>query len=111
VLIFCDVEAKNLQLAPGFFDRKKCGSETLVFPDRIRLTVEAIKNGKGAMFLGGWLSFTGELGRGGWNRSGLKEVLPVIKQTGDPLLVHGKVGNGSVLAYMPDAAHHAVATR
>lgn len=158
VLIFSDVEAKNFQLAPSFFDRKKFGSETLVFPDRIRLTVEAIKKGKGAMFLGGWLSFTGELGKGGWNRSGLKEVLPVqcldyedlvestegftaqakkkrmgnidfatfppilgynktiarkgfdvllsVKQTGDPLLVHGKIGNGSVLAYMSDPAPH-----
>jgi uncharacterized membrane protein len=77
VLIFSDVEAKNFQLAPSFFDRKKFGTEVLVFPDRIRLTVDAIKNGKGAMFLGGWLSFTGEMGKGGWNRTGLKEVLPV----------------------------------
>src|SRR5512136_2832561 len=53
VLIFSDVEAKNFQLAPSFFDRKKFGKEVLVFPDRIRLTVEAIKLGKGAMFLGG----------------------------------------------------------
>jgi uncharacterized membrane protein len=29
------------------------------------------------MFLGGWLSFSGEMGKGGWGRCRLKEVLPV----------------------------------
>jgi uncharacterized membrane protein len=29
------------------------------------------------MFLGGWLSFTGELGKGGWGRSKLADILPV----------------------------------
>lgn len=160
VLIFSDVEAKNFQLAPSFFDRKKFGTKVLVFPDRIRLTVDAIKKGKGAMFLGGWLSFTGEMGKGGWNRTGLKEVLPVqcletedliestegftarlqakskkmsgidfasfppilgynktlprksfetlltVKETGDPLLVRGKIGKGKVLAYTSDPAPH-----
>ncbi len=77
MLIFSDVEAKNFQLAPSFFDRKKFGKEILTFPDRVRLTVEAIEAGMPAMFLGGWLSFTGEMGKGGWNRTRLKEVLPV----------------------------------
>jgi len=77
VIIFSDVEAKNFQLAPSFFDRKKFGTAVLTFPDRIRLTVEAIRAGRHAMFLGGWLSFSGELGKGGWNRTRLREVLPV----------------------------------
>lgn len=77
VLIFSDVEAKNFQLAPGFFDRQKFGTAVLTFPDRVRLTVEAIHSGTAAMFLGGWLSFTGEMGKGGWNRTRLREVLPV----------------------------------
>lgn len=77
VLIFSDVEAKNFQLAPGFFDRQKFGTAVLTFPDRVRLTVEAIHGGKSAMFLGGWLSFTGEMGKGGWQRTRLREVLPV----------------------------------
>jgi uncharacterized membrane protein len=77
VLIFSDVEAKNFQLAPSFFDRKKFGTAILTFPDRIRLTVEAIQRGMHAMFLGGWLSFSGELGKGGWHRTRLREVLPV----------------------------------
>ena len=77
VLIFSDVEAKIFQLAPDFFDRAKFGSEPLTYPDRVRLTVEAIQNGTHAIFCGGWLSFNGEMGKGGWGRTGLKEVLPV----------------------------------
>ena len=160
LIIFSDVEAKIFQLSPGFFDRQKFGTEVLTFPDRIRLTVDAVKAGKSVMFLGGWLSFTGEMGKGGWNRTGLKEILPVtcldfedliestegfypqmtemsnilsgidltgfppllgynkvipregfdilleVKETGDPLLAFGSVGNGKVLAYMSDPAPH-----
>jgi uncharacterized membrane protein len=29
------------------------------------------------MFLGGWYSFNGEMGKGGWGRTRLREVLPV----------------------------------
>jgi uncharacterized membrane protein len=77
VFIFSDVESKNFQLAPQFFDRSKFGSRILSFPDRVRLIVEAIQAGKGAMFLGGWLSFNGEMGKGGWGRTRLREILPV----------------------------------
>ncbi|MFG0264141.1 MAG: glutamine amidotransferase [Rhodopirellula sp. JB055] len=77
VLVFSDVEAKNFQLAPQFFDRSKFGKQPLTFPDRVRLTVEAVQAGTHAMFLGGWLSFNGEMGKGGWGRTGLKEILPV----------------------------------
>ena len=77
VIIFSDVEAKVFQLNPHFFKREKFGTEILTFPDRIRLTIEAISNGKKAMFLGGWLSFNGEQGKGGWGRTKLKEILPV----------------------------------
>jgi len=77
VLIFSDIDAKLFQLAPSFFDREKFGKKVLTFPDRIRLTVNAVKAGKCVMFLGGWYSFSGELGRGGWGRTQLKEILPV----------------------------------
>ncbi|MCP4424959.1 MAG: hypothetical protein GY803_10735 [Chloroflexi bacterium] len=77
VIIFSDVEAKNFQLAPSFFDRTKFGKTVLTFPDRVRLTVEAVEAGQRMMFLGGWLSFTGEMGKGGWNRTRLAEILPV----------------------------------
>ncbi len=77
VLIFSDVDAKLFQLAPSFFDRREFGHKVLTFPDRIRLTLEAARAGKGLMFLGGWYSFTGELGKGGWGRTRLAELLPV----------------------------------
>jgi uncharacterized membrane protein len=77
VLVFSDVEAKNFQLAPSFFDRTKFGKTPLTYPDRVRLTVEALKSGVHMMFLGGWLSFNGEAGKGGWGRTQLREILPV----------------------------------
>jgi uncharacterized membrane protein len=77
VIIFSDTEAKNFQLAPSFFDRSQFGKKPLTFPDRVRLTVEALKSGKHIVFVGGWLSFNGEMGKGGWGRTGLREILPV----------------------------------
>lgn len=76
ILVFSDVEAKNFQLHPQFFNRHVFGTQVLTFPDRIRLTIEAIHAGTHAVFLGGWLSFNGELGKGGWGRTRLREVLP-----------------------------------
>lgn len=86
LLIFSDIEAKNFQLAPGFFDRQKMGRGILTFPDRTRLTVESVSQGKPVMFLGGWLSFSGEIGKGGWGRTRLKEILPVNCMAGDDLV-------------------------
>lgn len=87
VLIFSDVEAKLFQLAPSFFDRTQFGKQVLAFPDRIRLTVEAAtKQGKGLMFLGGWYSFTGEMGKGGWGRTQLRDILPVTCLTYEDLV-------------------------
>ncbi len=77
LLIYSDVDAKLFQLSPKFFDRSKFGKEILTFPDRIRLTVEHIHAGGRAMFLGGWYSFNGELGKGGWGRTKLADILPV----------------------------------
>ena len=77
VVIFSDVEAKNFQLNPQFFNRHLFGTKVLTFPDRVRLTIEAVRSGVHMMFLGGWLSFNGELGKGGWGRTRLREILPV----------------------------------
>ena len=77
IVIFSDVEAKNFQLNPAFFNRKLFGTRVLTFPDRTKLTVDAVKAGTHVMFLGGWLSFNGELGKGGWGRTPLREILPV----------------------------------
>lgn len=86
VLIFSDVEAQNFQLAPSFFKREQFGHGIMTFPDRIRLTKEAVGLGKGIMFLGGWQSFTGHRGMGAWGRCGLKEVLPVHCLEGEDLV-------------------------
>jgi uncharacterized membrane protein len=77
VLVFSDVDARLFQLAPAFFDRSKFGKEPLTYPDRIRLTLEAVRGGKGLMLLGGWYSFTGEMGKGGWGRTALADLMPV----------------------------------
>jgi uncharacterized membrane protein len=77
VVVFSDVEAKNFQLDPSFFDRSRFGKQPLTFPDRVRLTVEAVRAGTHLMFLGGWLSFNGEMGKGGWGRTQLRDILPV----------------------------------
>ena len=42
-LIFSDVDAKLFQLAPNFFDRTKFGTKPLTFPDRLRLTLNAVE--------------------------------------------------------------------
>jgi len=77
VIVFSDVEGKLFQLAPSFFDRQKFGHGILTFPDRVRLTIDAVRGGKGLLLLGGWYSFTGEQGKGGWGRTLLKDVMPV----------------------------------
>jgi uncharacterized membrane protein len=77
VIVFSDVEAKNFQLDPSFFDRSKFGVKPLTFPDRVRLTCEALRSGTHMIFCGGWLSFNGEMGKGGWGRTQLREILPV----------------------------------
>lgn len=76
IVIFSDVEAKNFQLHPQFFNRHLFGTKVLTFPDRIRLTIDALRGGTHMMFLGGWLSFNGELGKGGWGRTPLASILP-----------------------------------
>ena len=78
ILIYSDVDAKLFQLSPSFFDRNKFGQKPLTFPDRMRLSHEALKTGTHFMFLGGWYSFTGEMGKGGWGRTRIKDMLPVV---------------------------------
>jgi uncharacterized membrane protein len=77
LLIFSDVEGRLFQVAPTFFGRPEPGQKPLVFADRARLTIEAVHRGMGALFLGGRLSFSGELGRAGWGRTRLNEILPL----------------------------------
>ena len=77
VIVFSDVEGKLFQLCPDFFNREEFGKKILTYPDRLRLTLEAVREGKGLMLLGGWYSFTGEIGKGGWGRTLLREAMSV----------------------------------
>lgn len=76
-LIISDVEAKCFHLYPSFFDRSRRESRVVTFPDRLLAVKEWVKGGGGLMMLGGWLSFSGAQGKGGWGRSRLAEALPV----------------------------------
>jgi uncharacterized membrane protein len=105
VLVFSDVDAKLFQLAPSFFDRSKFGRQPLTFPDRVRLTVEAVHGGTGVMFLGGWNSFNGQMGKGGWGRTRLADVLPVecleyedLRETTEGFAAEACAADHSVLA-------------
>ena len=77
VIIFSDVEGKLFQLNPDFFDKEQFGKRIMTYPDRVRLTIEAVNSGKGLMMLGGWYSFTGEQGKGGWGRTYFRDILPL----------------------------------
>ena len=76
-IIFADVETKCLMLHPDFFQRAKWGGEPITFPDRFDLLREWVLSGGHFHMNGGWLSFSGELGKGGWGRSIFHDVLPV----------------------------------
>jgi uncharacterized membrane protein len=76
-IAFGDVETKCLMLHPDFFQRARWGDRPLVFPDRFDLLRDWIARGGHFHMNGGWLSFGGELGKGGWGRSRLHDVLPV----------------------------------
>jgi len=84
--IFADVETKCLMLHPDFFQRAKWGDEPLVFPDRFDLLRDWVTLGGHFHMNGGWLSFAGELGKGGWGRSRFHDTLPVECLQGDDLI-------------------------
>lgn len=76
-IIFGDVETKCLMLHPDFFTRAKWGNKPITFPDRFDLLRKWVEEGGHFHMNGGWLSFSGELGKGGWARSRFHHVLPV----------------------------------
>lgn len=86
VIIFGDVETKCLMLHPDFFDRNKWGNKFVTFPDRFDLLKKWVNNGGHFHMLGGWYSFGGEIGKGGWGRSRFHDALPVICKEGDDLI-------------------------
>lgn len=86
IIIFADVETKCLMLHPDFFNRSKWGNKPVTFPDRFDILREWVESGRHFHMNGGWLSFSGESGKGGWGRSRFHRVLPVQCLSGDDLI-------------------------
>jgi len=84
-IVFGDVETKCLHLHPDFFNRNKWDNY-VTFPDRFVLLKDWVNNGGHFHMLGGWNSFSGEMGKGGWGRSLFHNVLPVVCLQGDDLI-------------------------
>ncbi len=76
-LIISDVEARCFHLYPSFFDRSRREKKVVTFPDRLKLTKQWVADGGGLLMLGGWLSFSGVMGKGGWGRSSFADALPI----------------------------------
>lgn len=76
-IVFADVETKCVMLHPDFFQRARWGDQPVVFPDRFDLLRRWVERGGHFHMNGGWLSFSGELGKGGWGRSRFHDVRPV----------------------------------
>ncbi len=86
VIVFGDVETKCLMLHPDFFNRNRWKGRSVTFPDRLAILTEWVRGGGHFHMLGGWYSFGGEIGKGGWGRSIFHEVLPVVCREGDDLI-------------------------
>lgn len=84
-IVFGDVETKCMMLHPDFFNRAKWEGEYVTFPDRFRLLMHWVEEGGHFHMNGGWYSFGGQLGKGGWGRSYFADVLPVECQESDDL--------------------------
>jgi len=90
VIIFGDVETQSLQLNPSFFENQ-FDSKFVTFPDRFDILREWVKDGGHFHMNGGWFSFSGHQGYGGWGRSRWQKdtderVLPVDCIDGDDLI-------------------------
>jgi len=85
-IIFADVETKCLMLHPDFFNRAVWGDKPITFPDRFDLLRAWVRQGGHFHMNGGWLSFAGELGKGGWQRSRFHDALPVVCLPHDDLI-------------------------
>jgi uncharacterized membrane protein len=86
VIVFGDVETKCLMLHPDFFNREKWQGAYVTFPDRLDILRQWVHDGGHFHMIGGWYSFGGELGKGGWGRSIFHDVLPVVCNDGDDLI-------------------------
>lgn len=77
VIVFGDVETKCMMLHPDFFNRAKWDDGYVTFPDRFNILRRWVEDGGHFHMHGGWYSFSGQQGKGGWGRSLFADVLPV----------------------------------
>ncbi|WP_283434607.1 glutamine amidotransferase [Neorhodopirellula lusitana] len=77
VIVFGDVETKCMMLHPDFFNRAKWETGYVTYPDRFNVLRRWVEAGGHFHMNGGWYSFSGQLGKGGWGRSLFADVLPV----------------------------------
>ncbi|MDD1763023.1 MAG: glutamine amidotransferase [Methanothrix sp.] len=86
VLVVSDVEARCFHLNPTFFDGNAYGKSIITFPDRLKQMRDAVEGGMGLIYLGGWLSFSGHMEKGGWRRSPISDWLPFQCLVGEDLM-------------------------
>jgi uncharacterized membrane protein len=86
VIVVSDVEARCFHLDPAFFDRSVYGKKIVTFPDRLKRLAAAVEAGKGLVYMGGWLSFSGHMEKGGWRRSPVSDWLPFECLAGEDLV-------------------------
>jgi uncharacterized membrane protein len=75
VVILSDVENVVLTLYEQFFPSEP--EQHLVLPNRPKLIVNFVEGGGAFVMCGGWLSFTGRMGYGGWHKTPVATILPV----------------------------------
>ncbi len=86
LIIISDVEARCFHLNPDFFDKEKYNKQIITFPDRLSYLARKIDAGKGLIFMGGWLSFSGHMEKGGWRRCPISDWLPFKCLVGEDLV-------------------------
>lgn len=77
VVILSDIGSNTLLLHPDTFVRSKTGT------DRCELLKEYVEQGGGLAMIGGYLSFSGIDGKARFQRTALRDVLPVEMVEGD----------------------------
>lgn len=86
LIIISDVEARCFHLNPEFFDRSIYGKKIITFPDRLKALTRVVEKGKGLIFMGGWLSFSGHMEKGGYRRCPISDWLPFTCLIGEDLV-------------------------
>ena len=84
VIILSDVTSETLRFYPRFFPIQELveisiieSEEYVLMPDRLELIKSFVEDGGGLLMAGGWYSFSGRFGHGGWYGTPVAEVLPV----------------------------------